>query len=230
MYNTGFHWLAGDVDMVSNGTYVGGAAASWVTKERLDADVAANKIAIWDVQGAKRAVIAPLLGNYADGEGSGGTWSSIDVYGVMEQGLPGQTNTRTERCLVHLMYFRAARVSSGNATGTGQNTTDVDGLTNIVFTHPVTNSPYQTAFTRGGLTVEEEAEKFQVIEIEYPGPGDIAGPDDTDFQTDAQGDASVHDGTSLTTITGLAPFQQLVLSFDAGSLACNGNALMARLY
>ena len=233
MLNTGFHWLVGDDDMVSNGTYLGAKNCVNITKERLDADIAAKKVALWDVQGASSAVVIPLIGNYA-AVPSGSTSPDFDVYGVFTEGLPTQSSSEKPRKLTYLATIRAGTVSSGALTATAQNTIDLadtvaDSLIDLKLTHPITNSTYTNAYTRAGSVTNKQAEKFVISAIDYP-DGDVSAPAAIDSMVVETGSSTTPDTIGLSVINGLELFQELVISCNMGSLACNGNALMARLY
>ena len=233
MLNTGFHWLVGDDDMVSNGTYLGAKNCVNITKERLDADIAAKKVALWDVQGASSVVIIPLIGNYSAAL-SGSTSPFLDVYGVMAEGLPTQSSSENPKKLAYLATVRMGRVTSGALTGTAQNTIDLadtvaDSLIDLELTHPITNSTYTNSYTRAGAATNKKSEMFVISAIDYP-DGDVTNPSDIDQQTNEAGSATTPDSIALSVINGLEVFQELVISCNMGSLTCNGNALMARLY
>lgn len=234
MLNTGFHWLVGDDDMVSTGeTYLGGDHCVNITKERLDADIAAKKVALWDVQGASSVVVIPLVGNYA-AVPSGSVSPYLYVHGVFTEGLPRQSSSEKPRKLVYLATIRVGSAASGELTGTAENTIDLadtvaDSLIDLKLKHPVTNATYTNAYTRGGAVTDRQVGKFIISAIDYP-DGDVAVPSAIDSMTGETGSTTTPDTIGLSVINGLELFQELVISCNMGSLTCKGNALMARLY
>jgi hypothetical protein len=223
MYNTGFHWLA-STDLSSVSATVYGSGASWLTSARLEADLAANQVAVLDVEGAKNIAICPFASSVtADSGGSGTTSALIRIYGAIGFGETTQSTWDSNPILVSaLVDVTIGSTSSGAVTAITNQLYDTGGATQLALTNPATGSTY-TEYVASGTGVAQKGQLWTQA-VTYAVSSNTAVVTDYDIPA-ASGVAGI------TTIGDIQMFQKLLFTMNMGSLdACSANALVARLY
>lgn len=227
MFNTGFSWLRDDVDMISGNAEPYGDSVVYISQERLDTDSLAKKISVINTEDVEGLFLMPLIGSYQAGLGSND--AEFDVYGCVTQGTPMQSSSQNPAMLTLLGTVKIARVTSNNATLLDENQADVGGTrTNMIFTHPVTETTYES-FVRGGDgTNEKNGLWMATTTLDGIDPVDLSSLAALDKRGTAVG--SGIDTTPFCYIPGLSMFQKLVVTCNMGSLSVPGNALIAKVY
>tara|TARA_R100001082_G_scaffold110915_2_gene92389 strand:+ start:7330 stop:8007 length:678 start_codon:yes stop_codon:yes gene_type:complete len=225
MFNTGFSWLDGTNDLVSNGDEAYGDSAEFINQERLDEDLAAAKIAVVETDGAKGLVVAPLIGSYA-ASGSGTTNATMDVYGVFGMGETSQTSFGSNPILVtHLSKVTLGTVTSGGAAAVLDNNMYISGGTGqLDLIHPTTGSTY-SQFVGCGAATDEKCSLWSAL----ASGGTPTNSVDAANLTIA-GAGGTPDDAGICAIADISAFQKVIFSVYMGSLTCKANALVARLY
>ena len=228
MFNTGFSWLRDDVDMINHSIAEPFTdKVVYISQERLDADSLAKKIAVINTEDVEGLFVAPLIGAYQAGLGSDD--AELDVYGCVTQGTPMQSSSQNPAMLTLLGTVKTARVNLNNATLLDENQADVGGTrSNMIFTHPVTGTEYQS-FGRGGEgTNELNAYWMATTTLDGIDPPDLSSLAALDKRGTAVGGGI--DQTPFCYIPGLSMFQKLVVTCNMGSLSVTANALIAKVY
>ena len=207
-FQTGLFWLHSGGGLEDQAADYYGAAGTVKTKAAIDADVAADNIAIVDTGGAHAIFVKPLL--VAAESGSDSDPANLEIYGAMGFGEPTQTDFRDKDKLIYkLGTVTAATVSSGTV--------------GAVSTVGVFTTPGGTTFsshTGGGTGVDDKNSLFATLAAMNTAPPDV---EDIDL---------AHQDVGFGIFPGIQTFSQIIFSFDNGSLdgASKANALINLYY
>ena len=200
-FQTGLFWLHTGGGLEDQDADYYGAAGTVKTKAAIDADVAADNIAIVDTGGAHAIFVKPLL--VAAESGSDSDPANLEIYGAMGFGEPTQTDFRDKDKLIYkLGTVTAATVSSGTV--------------GAVSTVGVFTTPGGTTFsshTGGGTGVDVSNDIFATL----ASMAATTQPDVVDSDL-----ANVDVGCGI--FPGIQVFSQIIFSFDEGALATTSKA------
>ena len=211
-FNTGFTFLS-DSGLANGGDDLFGDPGSFVSKATLDTQLADNKVAFVDCNGAQSCMVIPML--KLDGsDGSGSNPAVLQVYGVMGFGEPGQTNYSEDgKFFYYLGSSQIVTVSSGT-TAAASTQAVIETATGVEFTH-------MTGGGAGGDTAKMDP--FILMDVVAAATTAPAGPEECDLS-----DVNV----GFTGFTGIGIFQQLAFSYNIGSAKVDslGNAITCLRY
>ena len=194
-FNTGLFWLHNDGLATSTAYTTTGTVK---TKAALDADIAADKIAVIETGGARAILIKPLLKTTGNGDGT--DKGVFAVFGVMGFGEPSQSDyDEKSKFLWALGTIDVSDSASGSAIDTAGD----------IFTSP-TNVEFKS-YAGAGTGADQKNSVFSGVSgMQTPANAvDVA-----DVFVEDRG----ADGIGMAIIPGIEMFSQIIISFNEGNL------------
>lgn len=223
MYNTGFHWLS-EVDLVDAGGNIYGSSANWITQARIADDLANNKVAVLDVEGAKTIALTPFASSKS--AGSAADSALLQIYGAIGFGEVTQSSWDNNPVLItNLSNTVIGTTASGSdMTAVANQLYDmpIGVATQLALTNPATGNTY-TEYVGGSTNVD-------VTSITWTTAVTYALAANTSA-TSTLHIAAASGVAGMSLLSDISIFQKLFFTVDAGALsAVSANALVARLY